>query len=53
MGGGAAWTLTTLFINDEDTMPWIEIASGAVVFLASFLVSIAADGNNAVQENPP
>lgn len=50
MAGGAAWALTTAFLNDDDTMPWIEIAAGAVVFLASFFTSYYVDGQNAVSK---
>ena len=48
-GAGATWALTTAIVNEDDTMPWIEIASGAVVFLASFLISTALDGVNPVK----
>jgi hypothetical protein len=43
VGAGLSWSLSTLFLNDDDTLPIIEIGLGVAVFFASMTVSVIAD----------
>jgi hypothetical protein len=49
LGMGATWTITNLIFDSDDRMPWFEIAAGLAVFGASFGLSYAFDGDNAVE----
>jgi hypothetical protein len=48
LGMGATWTISNLIFDDDQRMPWIELAAGIAVFGASFGLSYAFDGRNAV-----
>jgi hypothetical protein len=46
---GLTWTISTLLVEDRDSLPWIELCSGLAAFLASLAISKIADGQNGLK----
>jgi hypothetical protein len=52
-GLGLTWAASTLFLNDEDTFPWMEGLAGLIIGGTALVLSVVLDGKNGMKCNPP